>query len=71
MTMTQTPDTEKTTDQSFIAKVQDKASAATDATVTAVKDHPVAAAAIGAGVAAAVAGAAFGISKLREGDDAD
>jgi hypothetical protein len=39
---------------------------ALETTVEAVKDHPVAAAAIAAGAAAAVAGAAFGASKYIE-----
>ncbi len=66
--MTTAPKTSPSTlDTSFAARAKDRATAATDATITAVKDHPVAAAAIGAGVAAAVAGAAFGVTKLREG----
>ena len=39
---------------------------AVDLTVGAIKENPVAAAAIVGGVAATVAGAAFGVSKLRE-----
>lgn len=56
------------TDKTILAQAQDKLGSAVDTTVSAVKDHPVAAAAIAGGVAAAVAGAAFGVSKLREGD---
>lgn len=41
---------------------------AVDLTVTAIRENPVAAAAIVGGVAATVAGAAFGVSKLREGN---
>ncbi|WP_448501961.1 hypothetical protein [Sphingomonas sp.] len=45
---------------------KEKISAATETTVDSAKKHPVAAAAIVAGTAAAVAGAAFGVSKLIE-----
>ncbi len=45
---------------------KEKISAATGTTVDSAKKHPVAAAAIVAGTAAAVAGAAFGVSKLIE-----
>ncbi|MGY4396022.1 ElaB/YqjD/DUF883 family membrane-anchored ribosome-binding protein [Sphingomonas sp. UYAg733] len=41
-----------------------------ESTVEAAKENPVAAAAIATGAAAAVAGAAFGISKLLEDDKA-
>lgn len=42
-------------------------SGAVEDLVETARNHPVAAAAITAGTAAAVAGAAYGISKLREG----
>lgn len=41
-----------------------------EATVEAVKDHPLAAVGIAAGAAAAVAGAAFGASKILSKDEA-
>ncbi|RUN77224.1 hypothetical protein EJC47_06965 [Sphingomonas sp. TF3] len=41
-----------------------------EATVEAVKEHPLAAVGIAAGAAAAVAGAAFGASKILSKDDA-
>lgn len=50
--------------KSFIAQAQEKLSGAVDATVGAVKDHPVAAAAIAAGAAAAVGGAAYAATQL-------
>lgn len=52
--------------ESFLTTAQEAISDAFDATVEAVKEHPVAAAAIAAGAAAAVAGAAFGVSKLLD-----
>lgn len=42
-----------------------------DATVSAVKEHPVAASAIAGGAAAAVAGAVFGATKLFADDESD
>ena len=66
-----TPRDEATTAQataeakSFIAQAQERVSGAVDATVTAVKEHPVAAAAIAAGAAAAVGGAAYAATQLR------
>lgn len=50
--------------KSLLSKAQGAVGGAVDTTVGAVKDHPVAAAAIAGGVAAAAAGAAYGISKL-------
>ena len=54
--------------KSFIAQAQEKVSGAVDATVTAVKVHPVAAAAISAGAAAAVGGAAYAATQYRSSD---
>ncbi len=50
--------------KSFIAQAQEAIGDALDATVTAVKEHPVAAAGIAAGVAAAVGGAAYAATQL-------
>lgn len=50
---------------SFIKTAQDAIGDAVDATVNAVKEHPVAAAAIAAGAAAAVGGAAYAATQLR------
>ena len=49
---------------SFIKTAQGAIGDAVDATVNAVKEHPVAAAAIAAGAAAAVGGAAYAATKL-------
>jgi len=49
---------------SFIKTAQDAIGDAVDATLTAVKEHPVAAAAIAAGAAAAVGGAAYAATQL-------
>jgi len=54
--------------KSFIAQAQERVSGAVDATVTAVKEHPVAAAAIAAGAAAAVGGAAYAATQYRGSD---
>lgn len=51
-------------DKSLIARAQEAIEQAVETTVGAVKDNPVAAAAIVGGVAAVAAGAAYGISKL-------
>lgn len=51
-------------DRNFIARAQEAIEQAVDTTVAAVKENPVAAAAIVGGVAAVAAGAAYGISKL-------
>lgn len=56
-------------EKSFLERAQDAIGAAVESTVEAVKEHPAAAAAIAAGATAAVAGAAYGISKLRDDDD--
>lgn len=56
-------------DKSFLEQAQEAIGDAFETTVEAVKEHPIAAAAIATGAAAAVAGAAYGISKLREGDE--
>jgi len=58
-------------EKSFIERAQEAIGSAVDSTVGAVKEHPAAAAAIAAGATAAVAGAAYGISKLREGGEND
>jgi carbonic anhydrase len=50
--------------KSFLAQAQETATAAFNTTVEAVKEHPGIAAAAVAGTAAAVAGAAYGVSKL-------
>ncbi len=50
--------------KSFLAQAQDAIGGAVDATVTAVKEHPIAAAGIAAGVAAAVGGAAYAATQL-------
>lgn len=57
------------TSSSLYAQAKDAIGQAVETTIEAVKEHPVAAAAIGAGVAATVAGAAFGVSKLLEDDE--
>jgi ElaB/YqjD/DUF883 family membrane-anchored ribosome-binding protein len=65
-------DTAKTvteTSSSLLAQAKEAIGQAVETTIGAVKEHPVAAAAIGAGVAATVAGAAFGVSKLLEEDE--
>lgn len=62
-----TPTTlEEATDnaKSFLAQAQEAIGEAVDATVTAVKEHPIAAAGIAAGVAAAVGGAAYAATQL-------
>ena len=57
-------------EKGFLERAQEAIGAAVESTVEAVKEHPAAAAAIAAGATAAVAGAAYGISKLlEEGDD--
>ena len=61
----------KLEEKSFFERAQDAIGSAVESTVEAVKEHPAAAAAIAAGATAAVAGAAYGISKLLDdGDDA-
>ncbi|WP_066648762.1 MULTISPECIES: hypothetical protein [Sphingomonas] len=51
-------------DRNLISRAQEAIEQAVDTTVAAVKENPVAAAAIVGGVAAVAAGAAYGISKL-------
>ncbi|TGX52459.1 hypothetical protein E5A73_16870 [Sphingomonas gei] len=51
-------------DKSFIATAQEVLGDAVDATVQAVKEHPVAAAAVAAGAAAAVGGAVYAATQL-------
>jgi ElaB/YqjD/DUF883 family membrane-anchored ribosome-binding protein len=57
---------EEATEQakSFLAQAQEVIGDAVDATVAAVKEHPIAAAGIAAGVAAAVGGAAYAATQL-------
>lgn len=55
--------------EGLFEQAKEKLTEALDATVDAVKEHPLAAVGIAAGAAAAVAGAAFGASKLRSKDD--
>jgi hypothetical protein len=58
-------------EKSFFEQAQEALGDAVESTIEAVKENPVAAAAIAAGAAAAVAGAAYGISQLVGSDDAD
>jgi hypothetical protein len=51
-------------EKSFIASAQEAIGDAAAATVQAVKDHPVAAAAVAAGAAAAVGGAVYAATQL-------
>lgn len=57
-------------EKSFLARAQEVIEDAVESTVDAVKEHPLAAAAIAAGAAVAVAGAAYGASKLLDNGDA-
>jgi hypothetical protein len=52
------------TEKSFLASAQETVTGALDATVQAVKEHPVAAAAVAAGAAAAVGGAVYAATQL-------
>jgi hypothetical protein len=61
----------KAEEKSFVERAQEAIGSAVETTVEAVKEHPVAAAAIAGGVAAAAAGAAFGVSKLRDNGGAN
>lgn len=63
-TTPQTGATTADTEKSLLAQAQEKVVGAFDATVEAVKENPVAAAAIAAGAAAAVGGAAYAASQL-------
>lgn len=56
--------------KSFLERAQEAISDAVESTVDAVKENPLTAAAIAGGVVAAAAGAAYGVSKLIEGEDA-
>lgn len=58
-------------DKSLISRAQEAIEHAVETTVGAVKENPVAAAAIVGGVAAVAAGAAYGISKLSNGTHND
>ena len=51
-------------EKSFLAAAQETVAGAVDATVQAVKEHPVAAAAVAAGAAAAVGGAVYAATQL-------
>ncbi len=53
-----------TQEKSFLEQAQEAVGDALDATVQAVKEHPIAAAGIAAGVAAAVGGAAYAATQL-------
>jgi 2-keto-3-deoxy-L-rhamnonate aldolase RhmA len=55
--------------KSFFAQAQDKVTEAVNAAIEAAKEKPKTAAAIATGAAAAVGAAAYGVTKLREGDD--
>ena len=54
-------------DRSFIERAKEAIEDAVDLTTEAIQKNPLAAAAIVGGVAATVAGAAYGVSKLRDG----
>ena len=58
-------------EKSFFERAQEALESAVESTVEAVKEHPLAASAIAAGAAAAVAGVAYGASKLLDNDDED
>lgn len=66
---TDTTNSNTAIDKSLLERAQGAIGSAVESTVEAVKEHPAAAAAIAAGATAAVAGAAYGISKLLEDDD--
>lgn len=53
-----------TQEKTFLAQAQEAVGDALDATVQAVKEHPIAAAGIAAGVAAAVGGAAYAATQM-------
>lgn len=54
----------ESTEKSFLASAQETVAGALDATVQAVKEHPVTAAAVAAGAAAAVGGAVYAATQL-------
>lgn len=56
--------------KNFVASAQETLTGAAGSVVDKVKENPKAAAAIAAGAVAAVAGAAFGVTKLRESETA-
>ena len=60
----------QTEEKSFLASAQETLGGAVEATVGAVKDHPVAAAAIAAGAAAAVGGAVYAATQMSTGSEA-
>jgi hypothetical protein len=62
--------TAKDSEKSFFETAQDAIGDAVDATVQAVKENPVAAAAIAAGAAAAVGGAVYAATQLGGSEDA-
>jgi hypothetical protein len=68
-TNTTSGDTAANNDKSFLETAQEAVTDAFEATVEAVKEHPVAAAAIAAGAAAAVGGAVYAATQL--GGDKD
>lgn len=53
----------------IIGRAQETVGSAVGSTIEAVKERPVTAAAIAGGVAAAAAGAVYGVSKLRSASD--
>ena len=57
--------------KSLLGRAQDALTDAVDTVVEVVKEHPIAAAGIAAGATAAVAGAAYGASKLLSADESD
>ena len=60
---------EREDDKSFFETTQEAIGDAVDATIQAVKENPVAAAAIAAGAAAAVGGAVYAATQLGGSDD--
>ena len=60
---------ENNEDKSFLETAQEAIGDAVDATIQAVKDNPVTAAAIAAGAAAAVGGAVYAATQLGGSDD--
>jgi hypothetical protein len=57
--------------KSFFSQAQAKVTEAVHAAIESAKENPKTAAAIATGAAAAVGAAAYGVTKLREGADAD
>ena len=56
-------------DQTLVQKIGEKASELSSAGIEAVKNNPKTTAAVATGVAAAVAGTAYGIAKAKSADD--